>query len=323
MRVLGIHFGRRNGNDEVLLKEALLGAQEAGAEVEFMRYNDYLVLPCNSCRACNKILARGGGYKCVRDDNFAEFEDKFMEADGVIMCAPIYEWGPSGAYRNLADRFGSSHDVVFKRRDGYEGHPELLDQRWFKHRVAGLISVGGTTNPNYATVGLSMMPMVTHSLQVDVVDQLMVLDSTMPGQVLKHEDKIERVHKLGYNVAISCGVPRSKLEWLGDTGAEDDCCPHCHNNLFVLNKDGDDYVSCCLCAIDGKISLDEEGAIQFHHDPLAVERYRNSDAEMLSHGGEIVHQQKDWMENQEKYLATIDRYKNYNVKQIKPEKKRA
>ena len=47
MKVLGVVASHRFlGNTEILVKEALMGAEEQGAEVEVMRWTDYEILPC-------------------------------------------------------------------------------------------------------------------------------------------------------------------------------------------------------------------------------------------------------------------------------------
>ena len=54
MKVLGI-FGspRRGGNTELLLEEALKGAESAGAEVEHLYLSDFTITPCKECHGCD------------------------------------------------------------------------------------------------------------------------------------------------------------------------------------------------------------------------------------------------------------------------------
>ena len=40
MKILGISAGTKNGNNDAMCKEALMGAKEMGAEVEFIRLHD-------------------------------------------------------------------------------------------------------------------------------------------------------------------------------------------------------------------------------------------------------------------------------------------
>lgn len=39
MKILGLTCGRKMSNSEILVKEALMGAEELGAEVELVRLN--------------------------------------------------------------------------------------------------------------------------------------------------------------------------------------------------------------------------------------------------------------------------------------------
>ena len=61
MKLLGLACGRRNGNSEMLLKEALMGAEEVGVEVELLRLLDLDIRPCIGCKVC---LRRGYADQC-------------------------------------------------------------------------------------------------------------------------------------------------------------------------------------------------------------------------------------------------------------------
>lgn len=317
MRVLGISFGRIGGNDEILVKEALLGAREEGAEVELIRFNDFKVLPCIACNYCRKKSEETGRVTCVHDDDFSLLEDRILDADGIIYASPIYIWGPTGGFRNLADRFGPTHDRVMLKERGQHLPESNFDKRIFKDRVAAFISVGGTTNDNYASMGLSLMPMITHSMQIQVVDQMFCLDTDQIGKVFKHPDKIRRARQLGKNVAASCGVAQKELKWFGEEGT----CPCCHNDLFTLDN-GDNKVTCCNCAIDGRLEL-VDGKIKVSFTPEAVARPRKSDVEMASHSAEIKEQIADWFAIKDELTPQLEKYKNYKPTLVKPQRKTA
>ena len=52
MKVLGIVAGRHNGNSEILVKEALLACQEAGADCKLINLFDYHIEHCTGCESC-------------------------------------------------------------------------------------------------------------------------------------------------------------------------------------------------------------------------------------------------------------------------------
>ena len=116
MKVLGISCGRRMSNTEIMVKEALMGAEEAGAEVEFLRLHDFYIKPCTGCNSCVvDLMEKGGGGTCaLKNDDFPFIDDKIMDCDGLILGSPIYEKSPSGQLKTLEDRMGPSHDQGFR-----------------------------------------------------------------------------------------------------------------------------------------------------------------------------------------------------------------
>lgn len=110
MKVLGLSFGRQNGNCDTVLKQALLGAQTAGAEVEFLNTCNLRIDRCVGCGACDKVREKGGMSVCIHKDDFPFVEDLIMEADALIVAAPVYSIAPVGQYKNLCDKMGASHD---------------------------------------------------------------------------------------------------------------------------------------------------------------------------------------------------------------------
>jgi len=46
MKILGISGGSKNGTNDAMCREALMGAKEMGAEVEFIHLLDLNLKPC-------------------------------------------------------------------------------------------------------------------------------------------------------------------------------------------------------------------------------------------------------------------------------------
>ena len=64
MKVLGLTCGRRLSNTEILVKEALMGAEEMGVEVEIVRLMDLSIKPCTRVqRLRNQPVRKGYGWR--------------------------------------------------------------------------------------------------------------------------------------------------------------------------------------------------------------------------------------------------------------------
>ena len=95
---------RKNGNTAQLLKRAMDGAREAGAEVELVNLYDRSLnyKGCMSCFAC-KIK---GGKKgiCSFKDELLPILQKAVEADVLVCGSPNYCSYPSAALRAFMER---------------------------------------------------------------------------------------------------------------------------------------------------------------------------------------------------------------------------
>jgi multimeric flavodoxin WrbA len=69
-KIIGLSCGRVNGNCEILLKEALMAAEELGVQSEIIRAMELRVRPCKGCEACTIALGRGKEprYAITNDD---------------------------------------------------------------------------------------------------------------------------------------------------------------------------------------------------------------------------------------------------------------
>lgn len=254
MKVLGISFGRKNGNTDILVKEALFGAKELGAEIEFINTNGKLIKPCVGCFACSGGREKGGNADCIIKDDLPFIDNAIMEADAVVIGAPVYSVGPTGQLKCMIDRMGLGHDRAFSdffnKKRSEEGKP-LLDERLFKDRYLGLISVGGATEENWTAMGLPNMHLFSFSMQMPVIDHVNAFDLNICVSPVLNEKLIERVNRLGKNVTEAIGSPdKYKVEWKGDMPG---ICPMCHNDILQI-KEGV-KVECPVCGIKGELSI--------------------------------------------------------------------
>ena len=64
MKILGISFGTKNGNNDTMCRVALEECQKLGAEIEFIHAFDWDLQTCTGCVACSRGLVMGKGMIC-------------------------------------------------------------------------------------------------------------------------------------------------------------------------------------------------------------------------------------------------------------------
>ena len=143
MKIVGVSLGTRNGSNDAMCKEALIAAQEAGAEVSFIHLHDWEIQYCTGCVACSRGLVMGKGNICTRKDEFDELRSILLDADGVLVVDPIFEKGASALFHSLMDRFGPRMDrgmnVVATKIAEQDPNAKSVDPRLLKDKVISLL----------------------------------------------------------------------------------------------------------------------------------------------------------------------------------------
>jgi len=99
MRILGIGCSpRKGGNTEILVKEALEGARDAGGETELVLVADLDIAPCDACGACVKDGI------CIIKDDMETLYGQLRAADGLVFGTPVYFTNVSAQAKAVMDR---------------------------------------------------------------------------------------------------------------------------------------------------------------------------------------------------------------------------
>lgn len=99
MKIVGIDGSpRKDGNTEKLLKKVLVGAEEAGGAVEFLKLADLTINFCQGCGAC-----RATG-ECIMNDDMDRVVASIQQSDVVVVASPVYAWQVSGNTKVFMDR---------------------------------------------------------------------------------------------------------------------------------------------------------------------------------------------------------------------------
>jgi multimeric flavodoxin WrbA len=305
MKLFAITAGRKNGNSEIVAKEVLMAAQALGAEIKMINLHDFKIMPCTGCEACTMKMARGGAPECIHKDkdDMEAIMKVVLETDGILVAVPSFMLQPAGIYSVFINRF-LPYEVAF-----------LLEARVIEkapQRVAGVIAVGGSRQ-TWQAMSLAALHVSMFTQSIKVVDHILVTNSPRPGQVLLHEEILERAQSMGRNLVKAMSTPFADVEWLGE---KDGWCPVCHNNLLLKGKerwDGEIYpVECAMCGAGGSIVIDNGEAV-FHVDQRSLRTYRLESQTRVDHLHEIQHNFKNFFANKDKVDARIGKYKEFQV----------
>ncbi len=253
-----------------------------------IRLLDLDLKPCTGCIACAMGLAKGGSGDCVIRDDFPFLNDHLLECDGLIVSAPVFVLGAHGIIKVLADRMGPGRDIYFRtlakqiRQEKGITKGKGPDERTFKNRVGGFISVGGAITKNWLSFGLPMMHLMTFPSAIKIVDQMEVMGAGAFMNVVLEPGFIERARRLGKNIAMSMKQPFEEATWRGE---ERGVCPVCNCNLLtVFDKNP---VECPVCGIEGELSL-ENGKIKVEFSAEEIAMARGTFAGEKEHIEEIL-----------------------------------
>lgn len=294
MKVLGFCCGRKNGNTEMMMKEAFLAIQEkCEAECQLVRIQDAYIHNCEGCESCMINHLKGNwDFRCIHkngSDHFYFIEQLMREADAIIVSSPAYNLLPTGAlvqFLNKMHASGNYRDVIHK-----------------ENKIAAAFSLGGTDWTNY-TLGICKMCAMEFAGSYEaVVDAVHYNFLPSKGAVLLYPEIMERMHKLGENVADAMLAKQKgeTLEYRGTKGL----CPDCHGDLLQLMEDGF-YCPMCLTkaevAVGGddvKVVFTEEESAKSRWKPWGQELHNNN----IRRGHKEAHDGMDIIrERQKKYV---------------------
>jgi len=188
LKILGICGSpRTDGNTEVLLKEALKGASEAGAEVEAVFLRDKTISPCLEIYGC-KVDGR-----CVIEDDFHEVAEKMVQADAIILASPIFFYTVSAHTKMLMDRCQSFWVKRYLLKEPITpGRPR---------RKGAFISVGATHGKRLFEGVTLTVRYFFDVLDVDLSDTLLVRGVDEKGEIFNNPEEIRAAYELGSRLA--------------------------------------------------------------------------------------------------------------------------
>jgi len=191
IKVLGISASPRlKGNSDLLLREALAGAESTGADTEYLRLCDFDVAPCVECNACYKTG------RCRIQDDYQQISAKMLEADRLIFATPIFFMTVCAQAKLLIDRGQClwAHKYILK---------EPLLTGADHDRRAMVIAVGGSKSRKMFDSVRLTMKYYLDTLDMRYWASLFVNKVEEPGQIKQHPLALKEAFRLAVALAMS------------------------------------------------------------------------------------------------------------------------
>lgn len=190
VRILAVYGSpRRKGNTATLLKRAVQGATEAGAQVDEVVLRDLKMSPCLEIYACKKTG------RCIIQDDFQQVYDHLLACDGLMLASPIFFYTVSSLTKILMDRCQSLWVKKY-----------LIEMREFGASVfkrKGLfISVGATSGKRLFDGTLLTVRYFFDPLDMEVWRTLLYRGLDLESDVYEHPDYLEQAFQAGKDLAL-------------------------------------------------------------------------------------------------------------------------
>ncbi|MGW8321900.1 MAG: flavodoxin family protein [Thermodesulfobacteriota bacterium] len=175
---------RREGNTALLLREAVRGAREEGAEIEEVVLRDLKMSPCLEIYGC-----KNSG-RCAIQDDFQKVYESLLTSQAVMLASPIFFYAVSAHTKILMDRCQSL----------------WVKSHWLKETSSGegpsarkglFISVGATRGKKLFDGTLLSVRYYFEAIDCELWKSLLYRELDLEGDVLKHPEYLEEAHQAG------------------------------------------------------------------------------------------------------------------------------
>jgi len=179
---------RRKGNTASLLKRAVEGALQAGAQVEEVVLRDLKISPCLEIYGCRKTG------RCAIQDDFQGLYDRLLSCDGLMLASPIFFYTVSAHTKILMDRCQSLWVKKY-----------WVDKNPFSPKIVkrkGLfIAVGATRGKKLFDGALLTVRYFFDTFDAELWQSLLYRGLDFEGDILKHPEYLQEAYSSGHALA--------------------------------------------------------------------------------------------------------------------------
>lgn len=185
MKVLGIMGSPRiRGNSDLLLDEALKGAQSQGAEAEKIIVDKLKIAPCREYYGCLK------DGNCVIRDDMDGLYPKILDADAVIIASPIFFYTVSAQLMLLISRCQAlwARKYVLKNMD-------------IPLKKGAFIAVGATKGVKLFDGPKLTIKYFFQAINAEYTEELLIRGVDKRGEIKEHPTALADAYVIGKKLA--------------------------------------------------------------------------------------------------------------------------
>jgi len=191
---------RRRGNTASLLKRAVEGARDAGAQVEEIVLRDLKLSACLEIYSCKQ------DGECRIKDDFQQVREQVLSSAGLMLASPIFYYAVSAHTKTLMDRF---HSLWVKKHwidAGRNPSPAIRRQGIF-------ISAGATRGRRLFEGALLSVRYFFDTLDTDLWKALLYRGLEHEGEVQEHPDYLNETYQAGRDLveALRAAAPAPRI----------------------------------------------------------------------------------------------------------------
>ncbi|MDY0042410.1 MAG: flavodoxin family protein [Desulforhabdus sp.] len=192
-KILAIYGSpRRKGNTATLLKRAVQGACDAGAEVDEVLLRDLKMSPCLEIYGCKETG------RCVIQDDFQKISEQLLTCRGLMLASPIFFYTVSAHTKILMDRCQSLWVKKYWIDKVPFGRRELSRKGLF-------ISVGATKGKKLFDGTLHTVRYFFDVLDMQLWRSLLYRELDFEGDILKHPEYLQEAYEAGKDLVQAVG----------------------------------------------------------------------------------------------------------------------
>jgi multimeric flavodoxin WrbA len=197
IKIIAIMGSPRKGNTDTLVQQAIKGAEEMGAEVEYIKLRKLKIGDCVACEACAKNM------KCKLKDDMQPLYQLLEEAQGIILGSPTYFYSVTGTVKCFLDRL-----YAYELFDTEDRHVWMGAMENGIRRFAVTIALGEQSNEKDLGATSVIMRDALSAIGYRSVANLSFTNMVYKNDAKDNKDALTEAEEAGKKLVKSCLLAR-------------------------------------------------------------------------------------------------------------------